>query len=480
MLLFQILPSELHGWQEIVLDVTLLAVISTPLVYFLGIRRYVKMTRAARLSEALSQRALAEANRDLEFQKLTLDEHAIVSITNTKGDITYVNDKFCEISGYTQDELIGQNHRMLNSGHHPKVFFVELWQRIVSGKAWHGEIKNRAKNGSFYWVEATIVPFLNEKGKPFQYVAVRTDITRQKQMQEALKQAQRVASMGSWSLDLLSNQLIWSDEIFNIFGANPIDFPASLENFYLTVHPEDLAFVQDAFERSKQPGHNYDIEHRIIRRDDHQVRWVHEMCVHQYNERGDVIRSDGTVHDITERKLAQQEIHRLAMTDQLTGLANRLAFFGHFKQLLERAEPSNEIAVLLLDLDKFKPINDTYGHKMGDELLKFVADIFRHHCRQTDMVARLGGDEFAILLDQPQGKEGILLSAQRILNAIQQPITIEGQTLHIGVSIGCACYPMDGNSKDELLEKADIALYRVKREGRHGVQFYADIDDAKH
>lgn len=130
--------------------------------------------------------AIDKALRELERQKFALDQSAIVAVTNIKGDITYVNDKFCAISGYSEAELMGQNHRIINSGYHGKEFFKDMWQTISSGLVWRNEIKNKAKNGSYYWVATTIIPFLDERGKPYMFVSVRFDITKQKALESEL------------------------------------------------------------------------------------------------------------------------------------------------------------------------------------------------------------------------------------------------------------------------------------------------------
>jgi len=267
------------------------------------------------------QNQIEDEKKSLQNQQFAFDQHCIVGITDAKGTITYANDMFVKISGYDRNELIGSNHRILNSSYHDQNFFKKMYQTISSGNVWHGDICNKAKDGSEYWVSTTIVPFMGVNKKPISYMAMRTDITEQKSAKSNLTRAQKMVHIGSWEFDLIREKLHWSAEIFNIFEIEEDGFTVTFEAFMDAVHPDDRDMVNNAYEKSVKNKQPYEIEHRLLMKDG-RIKIVKEHCETYYDENDNPLRSIGVVHDITHKKHTEEALRRSQKMDavgQLTG-----------------------------------------------------------------------------------------------------------------------------------------------------------------
>ncbi len=257
-----------------------------------------------------------KALRELEQQKLALDEHAIVTVTDVEGTIVYANDKFCETSGYARSELIGANHRLVSSGLHPRAFFQDLWATIKAGKAWHGEICNRAKDGHLYWVAATILPSQMEGDRPLGYIAIRTDITERRAMEDALRTSQEqlrmamdASRMGHWDWNTQLDRTDFSDQWLAMLGYKRGDLADAHDVWSSLVHPEDLARAREAFRQNATgvlPA--YQVELRM-RHKDGSWRWLLSSGrVTAWDASGSAARLLGIDIDITERKEGERAL----------------------------------------------------------------------------------------------------------------------------------------------------------------------------
>ena len=269
--------------------------------------------RTAALEAAKESLATSEAAiKDLADQKFALDQHAMVAVTDVQGTITYVNDKFCAISQYSKDELIGQNHRILNSSYHPKKFFQQMYGTIVSGKVWHGEIKNRAKDGSIYWVDTTIVPFLGEDGKPRQYVAIRADITELK-LAEGVRE--RLAAAVESSSDAIISRTLdgritaWNPGAEKLFGYSSLE--ALGKPMQMLVPPERVNEESDALARIGR-GERVDYFETVrVRKDGTNVD-VSVTILPIKDSTGAIVGASKIARDIGERKRTEQALHELS------------------------------------------------------------------------------------------------------------------------------------------------------------------------
>lgn len=303
-----------------------------------------------------AQRQLIESAREVVELRAALDAHAIVGVTDGNGIIIHLNDKFCEISKYSREELLGQPESKLVSGHHPRTFFEDIKAIVTAGDVWNGEICNKAKDGSLYWVYSTIVPLGVADGVPARYLSIQADISARKQ--------------------------------------------------------------------------------------------------------------------------AEQEARRLAYHDELTGLPNRRLMHDRLAQAIrDAAQAAQYGALLLMDLDHFKEINDTLGHAQGDDLLRQIGFRLTHEVLHNDTVARLGGDEFVVLLGElgrdPESasvRAGDL--ADKLRESLAQTYELQGTPVAVSASFGVVLFNSLSDNPHELLKQADMALYRAKAGGRNQVSFF--------
>jgi diguanylate cyclase (GGDEF)-like protein/PAS domain S-box-containing protein len=279
-------------------------------------------------------------------------EHSPISvmITDRAGAIEYVNPKFCQVTGYSPEEVIGRNPRILKGGDQAEQYYREMWQTILSKREWHGEFHNRNKDGSMVWELASISPVCDDSGAITHFVGVK--------------------------------------------------------------------------------------------------------------------------EDITELKRLQKELGEMAHSDELTGLPNRALFFDRLERVMIHARRNRRrFALLYLDLDGFKTVNDNYGHQAGDEVLQGAARRILGTVRESDTVARIGGDEFVIILDDLGHLEEPAVVAKKLLETFSSPFGISGSTVTIGVSIGVSVYPDDAENAQQLISCADFAMYEVKRAGKNNFRY---------
>ncbi len=242
-----------------------------------------------------------------------INSTAIVATTDVKGKILDVNDKFCEISGYSREELIGKTHRIVNSGAHPKVFFKEMWQTLLAGQTWTGDIENRSKNGDPYFVRTVITPILNQDAKVIKMMAIRFDLTGQRKIERQLIEAQSISKIGSWTYDLRSSEQVWTSENYKIFEIEEGQCPEVLYQLYRErVHPDDIERLDTLIERAKNYGEDFVYNHRVVLDSGQRIKFVQGIGKVTCDESGKPIFISGTCQDQTEMMLQQIKQRQLA------------------------------------------------------------------------------------------------------------------------------------------------------------------------
>lgn len=285
---------------------------------------------------------------ELKDIRMALEISSVVEITDNSGKLLYVNENFCKVSQFAKEELIGKTSNLVNSNYHTKEFFQDLWGTIQDGRVWEGQVRNRAKDGTVFWLNKLIIPFINDDGQPYQHLAIS--------------------------------------------------------------------------------------------------------------------------YDITDAKNAETEIQKMAIHDPLTNLPNRRKFE---RELLQVINDEESVAILFIDLDRFKYVNDSLGHSAGDDLIRLVAKRLKKIVGSKAIVSRQGGDEFTILYPY-KDKASISYFAKKITQEIKKPFIIQQKEILITCSIGISLFPENGHDIETLMKNADVAMYWSKDNGKDHFSFYQD------
>ena len=305
-----------------------------------------------------------------------------------------------------------------------------------------------------------------------------------------LAKAQRIAKLGSWHLDLSTKQFECTTQVQQLFAKCGMSAPFTLPKMLALLSELDREIADSKFRAALEKGRSYDIDFSLTALDGKLIH-VHQETEFERNASGRVTRALGTFQDVTEQREAESKIREIAFFDNVTGLPNRALFKQRLSELLAVAKRESSILVVMfVDLDQFKRVNDSWGHHVGDELLRQVSRRLRDSLRGCDIVAcmdegigttlaRLGGDEFVILLPQLRHTEDAARVARRLLDTLKAPFLVENMEVIVSGSIGISSFPDDGVDEETLLKHADIAMYRVKEEGRNGFRFYAPDMNAR-
>ena len=420
-----------------------------------------------------------------QYQQLkdVFNKSAIIAETDVKGNITHVNDKFCSLSGYSEQELQGQNHRILRSGVHNVEFYEDLWRTISKGKVWNGDICNRNKTGGLYWVRTTIVPFFEAKtNKIVKYLAIRFDITDKKMLEAILEKFRtmyELSPIGIALIDSQSGQILEVNSKFADIAGRTRREMAALDGMSIT-HPDDIQEDLDnmaLLNAGKISGFN--MQKRYCLPDKSYV-WINMKIAQVDVAENERSRHLCMIEDITENKRYEKELHELAHYDSLTKLPNHALFSKRYSDAIAHMQHTDTVlAVCIIDLDNFKAVNDTYGHDIGDIVLIQVAVRINSCIRDEDTVSRQGGDEFALLLGDMATVTECKQLLKRVLQAIAEPYWIDGNSIKISASGGISVYPLDDSEIDTVLRHTDQAMYQAKLAGRNRYHLFNAADAKK-
>jgi diguanylate cyclase (GGDEF)-like protein/PAS domain S-box-containing protein len=419
----------------------------------------------------------------LQLQSAALEAAANgIVITDRHGAIVWANHAFTTMTGYSKEEVLGKNHRLLKSGEQTESYYAELWSTISAGKIWHGELVNRRKDGTTYTEEMTITPVTQDLGSATDtyFIAIKQDITERKKAEET---TQRLASIVEFSEDAIITKNMdgtitsWNRGAEKIYGYTSGEVVG--HNLSFLLHPERQAEIQAIMERVLS-GHPIECLETQRLAKTGSVLDVSLSVSPIKDASGHIAGASAIARDITQRKAAEKQVQFLAYYDALTGLPNRTLLQDRLSKALASARrQGGKVALLVLDLDEFKTINDSLGHSVGDPVLKEVAERLKKWSREQDTVARVGGDEFLIVLTAVKEVADAAVAAKRLMDTITAEFVVQGHSLGISCSVGISIFPEHGRDGETLIKNADAAMYCAKESGRNNFRFFTDDMNAQ-
>lgn len=450
----------------------------------LGEERTAKLTEANKhLQREITERVRTEeALLENEDRFRNAFDHAAIGrgIAEPKGNFIRVNKSFCQMIGYTEEELLKKSWMDITHPDNMKKS-LEYVKQLIEGKTQSFRYLHRLihKNGSTIWVDLTMVLIKDANGNPIYTAGDIVDVTERVLAEEALRESEeRYREFVEGTDDLVTQvdneaRFTFINHMAEKIYGLPPDECLGLSAFDF-VHPDDRDATRKAFAswvENKVP--NATFENRLVSRRG-EVRDMLWTINFHHGYLGELIEVNSIGRDITERKQSEKILQHLATHDPLTDLPNRTLFFDRLRHAISLAERSNVlVAVMFLDLDEFKSVNDAFGHEKGDLMLQEVTARLKHCVRESDTVARLAGDEFTIAIENIAKPEDAAIIARKILIRLSEPFFVDEQQFKITASIGISLHPQDGKDVESLIKTADSAMYLVKKTTKNDYKFFS-------
>jgi len=434
------------------------------------------------LAEDITERELAEqAARQRQNEFTTLIENSPDTIARYDRNCRrlYSNASLIRLAGMSAEQMLGQRPSEYNLSNSALAYEKALLTVITSGEADEIEHTWPAADGRTLCSHLILTPEFAADGQVASVLVIGRDITALKESERRLRQAEAMARLGHWQWEVGGKKVSVSGEMCRIFGKSA-DWQPKINQVFSMILDEDrkplLKAYRDACERKETELTLSGYRIRIAK----QILHLHTHICIEYGQEGKPRRLIATTQDISELKNYESRLQEMAFHDSLTGLPNRILLGERLNHCLERAtRHGGTLGLIILDIDRFKEVNDTHGHDLGDLLLHEAAERLRRLVRDYDTVARLGGDEFAVVLPNIREAADLGSISRKILDVLAQPFQLGAQEAFISASIGIAVFPGDGRTATELFQYADSALYDAKDRGRAGFRFYSAELSAK-